>query len=411
LRFEEPVADETQATNAVNEDEDGIHRLSDIVVEEVSLVDRAANKRRFLVVKRSAEKAVGSKVGIQHQPTKARRNKADKWEARKVEDETKMPTEEMPPAAGMDEASESAEMMDEIPAGGMDDSYMDGEIQKDEYWSDGEADGGYEEDAEYGGDSEYDDEDSDADYEEDSEDYDHSERSDDEHSEEYDEEYEDDESDEDEDQDEDDVYKDEEPVPLDRMFPVETKHALLRGLTAALERLLAVSKRLQDAPVSNQMVALPSDLASELGSICEDLEKTYADLGAPMMKRTLKKGHTPMTKTRMARYHKALALLSGLLTEMTDEEMPADPNEGLGEMVQKRDASVGIHKLASSIGALTRMVKRQEEELIRIRKARGVSNAIPVDGGSPRLDVKWPRDLNRPLSRGSAAKAVSFFDE
>lgn len=34
---------------------DGLHRLEDILVEEVSLVDRAANKRKFLVVKRSGE--------------------------------------------------------------------------------------------------------------------------------------------------------------------------------------------------------------------------------------------------------------------------------------------------------------------------------------------------------------------
>ena len=33
---------------------DGVHRLIDMVVEEVSLVDRAANKHRFLVVKRDA---------------------------------------------------------------------------------------------------------------------------------------------------------------------------------------------------------------------------------------------------------------------------------------------------------------------------------------------------------------------
>lgn len=32
--------------------DDGVHRLKDILVEEVSLVDRAANKRRFLLVKR-----------------------------------------------------------------------------------------------------------------------------------------------------------------------------------------------------------------------------------------------------------------------------------------------------------------------------------------------------------------------
>lgn len=34
--------------------EEGVHRLVDMVVEEVSLVDRAANKHRFLVVKRDA---------------------------------------------------------------------------------------------------------------------------------------------------------------------------------------------------------------------------------------------------------------------------------------------------------------------------------------------------------------------
>lgn len=46
------------STKASKDDEaDGVHRLRDIVVEEVSLVDRAANQRRFLVVKRSAEMA------------------------------------------------------------------------------------------------------------------------------------------------------------------------------------------------------------------------------------------------------------------------------------------------------------------------------------------------------------------
>ena len=35
--------------------DDGVHRLVDMVVEEVSLVDRAANKHRFLVVKRETD--------------------------------------------------------------------------------------------------------------------------------------------------------------------------------------------------------------------------------------------------------------------------------------------------------------------------------------------------------------------
>ena len=39
-------------TTPTRKAEDGVHRLVDMVVEEVSLVDRAANKHRFLIVKR-----------------------------------------------------------------------------------------------------------------------------------------------------------------------------------------------------------------------------------------------------------------------------------------------------------------------------------------------------------------------
>jgi hypothetical protein len=40
-----------------NSREPGVHRLVDMVVEEVSLVDRAANKKRYLLVKRSEDMA------------------------------------------------------------------------------------------------------------------------------------------------------------------------------------------------------------------------------------------------------------------------------------------------------------------------------------------------------------------
>jgi hypothetical protein len=42
------------STRNERKDDAGVHRLVDMVVEEVSLVDRAANKHRFLVVKRDA---------------------------------------------------------------------------------------------------------------------------------------------------------------------------------------------------------------------------------------------------------------------------------------------------------------------------------------------------------------------
>lgn len=39
-----------------------VHRLTDMTVEEVSVVDRAANRRKFLLVKREGDMAIGSEV-------------------------------------------------------------------------------------------------------------------------------------------------------------------------------------------------------------------------------------------------------------------------------------------------------------------------------------------------------------
>ena len=56
------MADDGSTTRQrATDDESEVHRLRDIVVEEVSLVDRAANKRRFLLVKRSSQMADDAK--------------------------------------------------------------------------------------------------------------------------------------------------------------------------------------------------------------------------------------------------------------------------------------------------------------------------------------------------------------
>lgn len=80
------------------------------------------------------------------------------------------------------------------------------------------------------------------------------------------------------------------------------------------------------------------------------------------------------------------------------------------------DGESGVHRLRDivvEVHELTRVVKRHEEEIVRMQKTRATSNAIPVDGGSRRRepqDVSWPLDMNRPISRDSVAKAVSFYE-
>ena len=71
--------------------DEGVHRLVDMVVEEVSLVDRAANKHRFLVVKRDApmkdktdpksEQTAEAETDAPAKPKKKRAKKADTADA------------------------------------------------------------------------------------------------------------------------------------------------------------------------------------------------------------------------------------------------------------------------------------------------------------------------------------------
>ena len=79
-------------TSQSTDESQAIHRLRDIVVEEVSLVDRAANKRRFLVVKRSDAMADANSVDDEEDDTES-------------EDTVVKPKK----AAGESEADESAD--------------------------------------------------------------------------------------------------------------------------------------------------------------------------------------------------------------------------------------------------------------------------------------------------------------
>ena len=69
--------------------------------------------------------------------------------------------------------------------------------------------------------------------------------------------------------------------------------------------------------------------------------------------------------------------------------------------------------LVASIDELTTLVKRQQDELTGRRGVRATSNAIPVEGGRRResQDVAWPMDMNRPISRETVSKSVSFFED
>jgi hypothetical protein len=190
-------------------------------------------------------------------------------------------------------------------------------------------------------------------------------------------------------------------------------------LAQVLERLMGVANRVKEAepPDDDNEAYVPDDITGELediGELLEDVAERLPAAKAARQKAGVAKAGARMAKERLDRFQKALALLSDVLKELTNAAQPQEPAGGSAEnKVHKRTSMPGMAALVSSVNELTQIMKGQQDELVRLRKTRATSNAIPVDGGrrAASQDVSWPLDMNRPISRDGVAKAVSFYDE
>lgn len=217
----------------------------------------------------------------------------------------------------------------------------------------------------------------------------------------------------------------------DLVLPAGAKNTVLRVLSQALERLMAVANQVKEAdePDDETDANVPDDLAEELEDIGELLEDVGEQLEEPAEKARGKKPDAAkgrsakadvskagrrMAKDRLERFQKALELLAAVLKELTNERPAPTPSAGSAEKPLCKRAAPDVGELVTSVQELTRVVKHQGEQLGRLQKARATSNAIPIEGGSRRRDVQevsWPLDMNRPITRDRVDKAISFYDE
>ena len=74
-----------------------------------------------------------------------------------------------------------------------------------------------------------------------------------------------------------------------------------------------------------------------------------------------------------------------------------------------------LASMTEGISALTTQVKTQAAELARLKKSTGMPASRPVESvrrpAPPEPEENWPFDMNAPLSRDRVAKEISFFDE
>jgi chemotaxis protein histidine kinase CheA len=358
------MANESTQTAAREDDEAGVHRLRDMVVEEVSLVDRAANKRRFLVVKRSDDMADDAKDGTEVAPGPTAVAKAKKKPAAGEQDDETTDEEKRKKPAAEDDTEKARRRAAPADDGEDDNEEDDTKKARRAKPGAGEKPAGEEDDAR-----------------------------------------------------EEKRRKANDTITM----PASVKEAILRMLTEALERLMSVANRVKEAEETDEELdePVPEDIGTEVAAIAELLGGLDESYSTDKSKRAVAKAGRRMAKDRLDRFQKAMELLAEILKELTNGKEPA-PTAGAAEAgVRKRDgapapaALPGMADLIAGITELTRVVKRQEEELGRLRQARGVSNVIPVDAARRREadEVSWPLDMNRPISRDKVKKEVSFFDE
>lgn len=327
--------------------QDNVHRLSDIVVEEVSLVDRAANRRKFLVVKRSEEMSVelqpngkgGLTTGGTADPTK--NEKAHGSCASKTDDKKKKPGAPM------------AKADFDMPKGAKDP--IMGHLEEAQKCIEGVIDM---------------------------------------------------------------VKKAKEVEPEEGMAPMPMPEALGNELMACMQHLAACEEA-WPAP------AAPPPPAEGEAPPPPGAEPTPTEMRM-LAKAVVEKVGAKMSKERFDRFAQALSVLGSLLNELKPSDAAPAPTTpvaaaaatpaGKTAKTEDEQTTKAIAAIALSVAEIAKAVKTTQGEVASIKKVRGASNAIVVEGdGSPSRgdsgEVSWPLDMNRPVTRNGVRKDESFFDD
>jgi hypothetical protein len=171
---------------------------------------------------------------------------------------------------------------------------------------------------------------------------------------------------------------------------------------------------------------IPDWITRELQWICEALAEILGK-SSKSATRPVNKLGAKMASQRREQLQGAIELLQRLLQEVMPEitaaraPAPTPPQPAPTAKAAKREP--GTHgelgallaSMTEGISALTTQVKTQASELARLKKSTGLPASRPVESARrpqpPAPEEDWPFDMNAPLSRDRVAKEISFFEE
>lgn len=176
-----------------------------------------------------------------------------------------------------------------------------------------------------------------------------------------------------------------------------------RKVQEQARRLLAEA---QKAKFVTRAGAKKSETEPETPTVEEGAEAKFLAFVEAVEKRGAK-----MSSDRLSRFKDALANLSKLLGELehAQDVAPEKTTKSIGETAMVTKA---VGELSGLVTKLTSVVQKQNRELRTLRSQTSGSNTIPVEKSDdrPAGDVSWPLDMNDPKTRETVDSSTSFID-
>jgi hypothetical protein len=327
-----------------------VHRLLDMVVEEVSLVDRPANKRRFLVVKRETEMATKDDADVEKKK-KAPSKEVDVEEESDSAKPPKKPGAKRPlfPPKGKKKKplfGDDAKTAKAFPPKKKDPEEEDDDASDDE--DDGKKKPA-KKDAEGAGPPE-------------------------------------------------DEAEDEET-------PLEVALAALDSLTQAVESL-------SDSPAGGpELAAVAQDIRQAADAIAEAAGVEAEDEAAEAAAEGEGESDPTTMATLLSSIQEMLTRLESLTQAISATKAPAP--HPVTPATTSPELAGTLSEVSQSLKSMDALLKAQAARLETLEKRAGVPNSQPageaVAKAAPSPEPSWPMDMNRPRDRASVDKSVSFY--
>lgn len=188
---------------------------------------------------------------------------------------------------------------------------------------------------------------------------------------------------------------------------------IIKVLTSAMEGLMSTLDQVKNAEASGDDATLPPPIGQSISTMSKalrDLGEKYpttksnpdaaAAAAAAASADDVAKRGAKMKASRLEKLKAAFENLKALMDDIVGQPGKPEDTKKFDDLVEKIDNLVDV-------------VSGQQKDLSAIKKTRDTPASVPVDGAPSKTkktdETSWPLDMNRPISPDTVSKDKSFY--